>query len=399
MRHLLFSFMPCAGVVAVQAGDAWAADEQSVAATIDLDAVLVALNAPDFATRQSAQDQLRNLHLDQISLLAEHAETTPAAETAVSCVRALQYHLLGDAPQFARLAWEALETLNSSDRHVVREEVNWVLFDHWKIRQKLATDELRKHGASIVLPESAAAAKIVHDRRKFEKQNPSLTLLQRRIFNGRRLPPPAVQVFFSAAWRSDLSALRILQRMPGLQMREAQAFAGIAGGRQRRPFGGRNRNGPTPVAIFLIGGHSLDVDSVTWLRGAFAQHLQERGEVMLGITGDGATVGTGCVIGTVVPFGSGDAAGLFTGDKITSLADRPIRSFQDLVDELRSFSAGEMVEVAVVRTVRQDGRLLEQTLEVPVVLRSWQDYADAVNKAAAEFQAGTVSVAVPTLGP
>lgn len=401
MRHLLLLFITCGSVVSVLPGFSAAAAEQVTApqvtaAAVDLDAVLLDLNSPDFTTRQSAQARLRELTADQISLLGRHAETASAAETAISCVRALEYHLLQPDANRARTAWEALEMLLSSDRHLVREDAHWVLSSQWKIRGQLAVDELRKDGAAIVLPEAAAAAKAVHDRRAMERQAPAAGRLPRGIFNGWRVPSPTVQVFLSDRWKGDLSDLRMLQRMPGLQLRDAQAFAGNVRVQRRLPFGARNRNAPTPVQIFLIDGHTLDAEATEWIRGAFGQRVQERGAVMLGITSDGATVGRGCVIGTVVPFGSGDAAGLSSGDLVVSLAGREITRFADLVDELRSFSAGETVDVTLRRVAVENGQPSAQTLVIPVLLRTWQDYADAVNSAAAEFDAARERSATPT---
>ena len=379
MQHRILSFITLTAVSVVPAGISASADDHVAANDTELNETLIGLNSPDFATRQAAQERLRTLNENQLTLLASHAETTAAAETAIGCVRALEHHFTGDNPTLAEFAWEALETLNSSERHLVREHVTWVLSSHWQIRMKLATDRLRQHGAAIVLPEGAEAARIVHANRRAEGGKPVLNRPRQGLLF--RQPQNVVQVFFTDSWKGDLTALTMLQRVPGLQTRHPQAFAnpGIA---RRGWFGGWNRNVPAPVTIYLITGHSLDRDAKEWIKRAYAERIHERGEVMLGITSDGGGAGEGCVVGSVVPYSSADAARLMAADVITSVADRKITRFEDLVDELRRFSAGDDVDVVVQRIVNQDGR---QPIHLPVRLRSWKGYVDAINKAAAQL--------------
>ncbi len=384
MRHRILSLITITVLTVVQLGYPVAGDDQVSANDIDLNKVLLELNSPDFATRRTARKKLRKLDSNQIALLAGHAETNPAAETAIGCVRALEQHLVGDNPTLAWIAWEALETLRSSDRHLVREDATWILSSHWKIRTKLATDELQKHGASIVLPDAAEVARIVHAGRRAENPRAALDPRQQGMFIGLRPVTPTVQVFLTDSWRGDQTALSMLERIPGLQTQNAQAFAANAGIGRPRWFGGRNKNAPAPVVIFLISGHSLNREAEEWIKRAFGRRIQERGEVMLGITAQGGIAGPGCRIESVVPFGSGDAAGLMAYDVITSVANQKITSFPDLVEELRNFSASDNVDVEVRRIVNRDGRPVAGSLSIPVRLRSWKEYVEAINKAATE---------------
>ena len=384
MRHRILPLIPVTLLIVVQSGYFVAADNQVSTNDINLSDVLIKLNSPDFATRRTAQNQLRTLNTRQVSLLAGHAETSPAAETAIGCIQALEQHLIGDNPNLAWTAWEALETLQSSERHLVREETTWILSRHWKIRTKLATDELQKHGASIVLPDAAEAARIVHAGRRIGNPGAAINPRQQAIFIGLGAVTPAVQVFLTDSWQGDQAALSMLERIPGLQTHGAQALAAKPGAGRPRWFGGRNKNAAAPVVIFLISGHPLNQEAEEWVKGAFGRRIQERGEVMLGITAQGGIAGPGCRVESVVPFGSGDAAGLRAYDVITSVANRKITSFRDLVEELRNFSAGDHVEVDVRRIVNQGGRPVVGSLSIPVRLRSWKEYVEAINKAATE---------------
>jgi S1-C subfamily serine protease len=108
---------------------------------------------------------------------------------------------------------------------------------------------------------------------------------------------------------------------------------------------------------------------------------------MLGIKALGAVAGSGCGIREVVPFGSGDASGLRGGDLITSVADETIVSFEDLVDELRRFNTGDTIDL----TIRRFGPVVtapgNKKLKLSVTLRSWKDYVNATNQAAADYEA------------
>ncbi|MCH2202888.1 MAG: PDZ domain-containing protein [Fuerstiella sp.] len=364
------------------------ADDQKM----DLNVVLAQLNSSDFAVRESAQVRLREITKDQVALLAGHAVAQPAAETAIRCVHALEHHFLSKDTTVSWTAWEGLESLLGSERHLVREEAAWVLSSHWEIRGNLTIEELRRHGVSVLLPEVASAAQAVHARRRIKQGKRPLNALPGGFFNNQVSAPESVQVFFTDKWHGDVSTVRLLRRLPGVEMQNAQGFGAVPGVGRRR-FGGLNRNSQAPVVIFLIDGNSLDHDSEMWIKGVFGQRVQERGQVMLGITGSGVAAGAGCHIRSVVPFGSADAAGLMNGDVITAVADQEIAGFDDLVGELRSFAVGHLVEINVNRIVIGNAGRTNITLSIPVKLRSWQDYVHAVKSAADDAESDIVSPA------
>ena len=392
MRHSITALL----LVGILARVSHSADEPSAQANSELATTIADLDAPEFATRQAAQEQLRELNVEQLEQLAEQVQTNPSAEAAIRCVRALEHHFLKDDPPVATAAWKALSMLQVCERAVVREEVAWVMSHRWKKRTQLATDELLKHGALIVSPEARAAALAYHRSQQIETPGQP----QRGTLMRAAVPIPEMQVFLTDEWQGDQTALNLLKQLPGLQTQIGHAFGAKAGvanaGGARARFGGRNRNGQPVVSVFLVAGHSLGETEEAWVQGSFGTAVQERGGVMLGIKALGAVAGSGCGIREVVPFGSGDASGLRGGDLITSVADETIVSFEDLVDELRRFNTGDTIDL----TIRRFGPVVtapgNKELTLSVTLRSWKDFVKATNQAAADYKAAAKKPAAKT---
>jgi hypothetical protein len=380
MRHFITALL----LLGFLAGVSHSADEPSAQANSELATTIANLDAPEFATRQAAQEQLKDLNVEQVEQMGEQVQTNPSAEAAIRCVRALEHHFLKDDLSVATAAWKALSVLQVCKRAVVREEVAWVMSHRWKKRTQLAADQLLKHGALIVSPEARAAALAYHRRQQIGTQDQ----LQRGMLIRVPVAVPEMQVFLTDEWKGDQAALNILKQLPGLQTQNAQAFGANAGA-ARAPFRRRNRNGQPVVSVFLVAGHSLSETEEAWVQGSFGTAVQERGGVMLGIKALGAVAGSGCGIREVVPFGSGDASGLIGGDLITAVADETIVSFEDLVDELRRFNTGDTIDVTIKRfgpvATGRDNR----ELTLSVTLRSWKDYVNSTNQAAAEYEAAT----------
>lgn len=377
MRHLVSAFLT---VFVLTAGSVSA--DESPDADPQLRRILDDLAAADFATRQAAQSELEQLTAEQIAALPDHIASLSSAEAAVRCAQALNHHFLSDDKNAVWTAWTALEALQSSDRAVVRDEAAWILDSHWNTRLRLVSERLSQHGALVLLPETIAAAQAVHQARRARTPGVPAGRAPGRLFV-QRTTLQSTQVFLTDEWTGDLEALQLLQRMPGLQMDNQNAFGANAGGARGAV------DGPTPVAIFLVAGHSLSDEARQWLQASFASRIQDRGLVMLGITSNAAVAGTGCPVNAVVPFGSGDAAGIQSGDLITSVGGNQVLSFDDVVDQLRQHAAGESVDVKLTRVEYLPGNPIptENTVTRKVKLRSWADYAKAILAAAAEKDA------------
>lgn len=331
------------------------AGESDDSQTDQLQLLLEELNAPQFEARVAAERRLVTLQPARILRLKELIEEIESPEAAVRVLHGLERHYVSDDDGAAAAASEVLERLIYSDRAVIAEEATWILVRHWQQRQHFAVKALTDHGAQVVLPEALARARMRN--------------LQVAFGN---LEGPRIQVFIGAEWDATEEGRRAFDQLPGL----AQQLRSGQGARQM----GRLGQTPPLVTIFLVAGHSLNEEQAGQLKGAFGELVQDRGETMLGITAQPGVAGDGCLVREVVEHGSAATAGLKSGDLITHVQSTKIGSFDDLVEELRQFSAGEVVTIRCVREYRRRGHAGEIE-KLKVTLRSWSDYARAINAA------------------
>jgi len=318
------------------------------------------LDTARFEDRVAAERQLDGLSPEQIRELAELGPAIASAETATRILHGLDRLYAGDDERKSAAASDVLETFIASDRAILAEEASWLLIRHWKRRQELAVAALRKHGAQVVLPETIARVRQKKPAAAFGKPD-----------------MPQVQIFIASEWDGSEAGRRILDRMPGLAQ---QLMTGGGNNRLgRRGFLAQRGQRPPVVTIFLVAGHPLSPGEAGRLKGAFGASVQDRGETMLGITANAGVAAGGCLVKTVVEHGSGAEAGLKPGDKITHVEGVQINSFDDLVQELRKYSAGDTVTVGHGEQPPGQPRDGRPVHTLKVTLRSWSDYARAIN--------------------
>ena len=352
--------LPASGQDAVLTESETASEPGNPTETLNLADTVRRLGATSFETRLAADRQLSTIPAARIPELAQLAITVESAESASRILNTLQLLYLEADALRAKAAAEALEVLLNCDRVLLQEEATWVLTQYWQRRQEFTLQDLERHGLLIVRPET---------RRKVDVRNVS---------------SDGLHVFITEEWDGSDRGRQLLDRLPGLAR---QLMAGqVPNQLQRGRFGAaRIGNTPPSVVIFLVRGHSLTKDGSAQLKGAYGASVQDRAEVMMGIQSAAGIAGKGCRIRQVIAFGSADAAGIQPGNTITSLADTPIESFEDLVEELKQYHAGDIVSVRVRRggfTI-PPGQGDEE--DVMVKLLSWGDYVRAINAAAAEI--------------
>jgi S1-C subfamily serine protease len=63
----------------------------------------------------------------------------------------------------------------------------------------------------------------------------------------------------------------------------------------------------------------------------------------------------GMEIGGVIPGGAAEKAGLLKGDRITAIADKPVKNVQDYMKVMAGMKRGEELEL----TIERDGKVLK----------------------------------------
>jgi len=337
-------------------------DHAASTATNDgLPELVTNLNANRFQERLAAQKKLERLTAPEIGHLGEIARTHPAAEVAMRIVDALEHHYISTNQENSRTASAVLESLLDCDRRIVREATSNVLMNHWARRTLLAVETLRQRGALFLLP---AGFGITDEIRRPAAIPP-------RGFPGLLPGGNFIQVFITDEWIGNRDDLSVLQRMPDIHRLNVPAprIGNFRPGFFFRP--GQPAVAYPRLAVFVINGHPLKNQDVTWLRSTIGDaRISDRGQVMLGIRAPWGATAAGCRIGAIVPHGSAQLSGLEAGDLITSVEGQTIESFEDLVEVLRGFQVGETVQV---RVWRQSGLSL-----VDVELRGWKEYVRSV---------------------
>lgn len=356
---LLIRLIPLlAGTMLVTAGPDLAAQNLSSdeTAVTPLDVIIQGLDSAEFQERLVARENLRSISSSQIPQLTEIVNSQSSAESGLVIVEVLADLYVSDNTDVARAASEVLESLANSRRVSIQEAAAHVLDTHWRQRADLAADILRQHGALIILPYGQPKLGEVeaNHRNGFPRQ-------------GNR-PDDTIRVIITEDWKGGSEELLLVSRLPGIKPLTIPPAPVDA---RMRFLGG---TGKPLVSVYLISGHPLsDEDAGLLRRVAGDARVSERGPVMLGISSPAGTAGSGCYISDTTENAAAAHAGLLAGDRITQLNDTPIRSFEDLVDDLKKYKVGETVTVLVIRRL--------QEIAVPVELTGWKDYAERENAA------------------
>lgn len=295
-------------------------------------ALIASLGAATFADRHQASQQLRQLTTSDIARLAERAVRTGSAESIVRILAEVD-NRYGNAslPEDEQaLVSETLETLAAQAAQVPAELSLQSLNLHAQRRASLAMKELRKRGAAI--------------RRG---------TFQAGIVLGGAARNPPIQIFLDENWKGGLEGIELFSR--------------IVRSDDPAQFTGRD------ATVYLIDGHTLSAAELNRLRELIGQNrIAQRGRVALGIVGD-PVFAPGVIIDRVSSNGSADRAGLRAGDMILAIevdhqdvlpeeekkaipgdeelgTDRsPLADFNDLVERLKKYRAGDTMKLRVIR--------------------------------------------------
>ncbi|MAT14109.1 MAG: hypothetical protein CMJ46_02435, partial [Planctomyces sp.] len=109
-------------------------------------------------------------------------------------------------------------------------------------------------------------------------------------------------------------------------------------------------------SIYLIKGAPLTREELIELQVALPQVVvQNRGTARLGVTHGNIFFGTGkgAPVGDVNRDSGAAKAGIRTGDSIIRVGDYDITDFESLVRSLENYSAGDVVEVDILRGIEK----------------------------------------------
>lgn len=358
-------------------------DSSSEEATGAQQSLIASLSSQAYADRCRASDQLRKLSTTDVADLARVAAKTASAEAIVRIMAEIDNRYgRAELPLEDQLAASAtLEQLAVEDDPLPAESAQQSLNLHAARRAALAMNELRKQGAAI---------------RRGTFQNP--------VMLGGVSANPPIQIFLDENWKGGLEGIELLtrivrtERVPQFPARDA--------------------------TVYLIDGHPLTEKQLDRLREIVGQNrIANRGRVALGIVGD-PVFAPGVVIDRISQRGSADRAGLNAGDMILAIEREPeaedlppgplpgekpkapdrrqdgpilgdekfgrnrhvLADFNDLVEQLKSYRAGDTIRLRVIRQGkaalmfrRQEPRFAEDELKLEIVsvkLKGWTELGE-----------------------
>ena len=355
----------------------------STEATAAQQSLIASLSSQAYADRCRASGQLRKLSTTDVADLARVAAKTASAEAIVRIMAEIDNRYgRAELPVEDQLAASAtLEMLAAEDDPLPAESAQQSLDLHSARRAALAMNELRKQGAAI---------------RRGTFQN--------GVMLGGVSSNPPIQIFLDENWTGGLEGIELLTRI--VRTERLQQFAA------------------RDATVYLIDGHPLTDQELDRLREIVGQNrIANRGRVALGIVGD-PVFAPGVIIDRISQRGSADRAGLRAGDMILAIEREPeaenlppgplpgekpkapdprqdgpivgdekfgrnrhvLADFNDLVERLKTYRAGDTIRLRVIRQGkavlmfrRQEPKLMEDQLKVEIVsvkLKGWTELGE-----------------------
>ncbi|MCA9215748.1 MAG: hypothetical protein KDB27_21935 [Planctomycetales bacterium] len=316
-----------------------------------LSALLLQLDSDDFSVREQASETLGQLSDADVLRLARESSEQPSAEVILRLLKEVErrYALItSDDTANTTDVSDMLEALAGTTRLILADGASHSLEEHWRTRIDLAVRDLRQCGATVKMGAFAAASQIW----------------------GAPDSGAAVQVLLDKDWSGGDRGLDVFRRLSVLTF----------------PFSRNTLSGG--LHVYLLDGHPLSPEQKAALAEYVGQNrIAERSRAALGIK-PSAILQTGIQIGQVTKGSSADGAGLAAGDLIIGIkaparegqedADREyirLRDFDELVEHLRAYDAGEVMTLHIIRGLKfgfQPGE--RPTTEfLDVKLKGWKD--------------------------
>jgi hypothetical protein len=271
------------------------------------------LNAPEFAIREQATEQLQATGTAAVEPLLKAAPAC-GLEASVRITAILRSWYTSGREELIDAAETTLEALSESkNRHLAGRSDAVLKQFSYTIRHERALAQIEKLGGRI----------------KFIERGPV------------RAPGPedfaSYLVILGSDWRGGEEGLKHVQRLAGLDTLYLL----------------RDR---TTRKILTPG---ISDNAVENLQKAMPRlNLQYRGPAFLGISPDPNWMI--CAIKVVESESPAEKAKLMPGDVITKFNGQPVRNFEKLVDEIADKQPGNVVNLEILRGVEEDLRAFER---------------------------------------
>jgi hypothetical protein len=283
------------------------------------------LDHPRFQLRSEAESQLATLGAPVIAAILDEREKL-GPEGTIRSVRILEQFLVSDDLTLSDSADEALQDFQESGG-TAGEHASLALDRHGLLREERAIARLRAMGGDVTPREDPFMQGIVTDLLPDD-------FAAQEVFR-------SDTIWLYPEWSGGVEGLDLLKRFSHQQ----------------------------GLTIYQIRGNELTLfDVQPILADLPGAQLIERGPACLGIK---CAAFEPCVIQEPAAGGAAAKAGLRQGDQIEAIDSVPVRSFNQLIDELSLYDPGDIVTLTVRRGFERQGQ------EVEVTLSHWREINEA----------------------
>lgn len=283
----------------------------------DIPTLIEQLDDADFARRESAVQQLGKLGRTAIDPLVEAAAGT-SPEVTSRAVNLLERMMESDDPQTVDAADAALVSLLSSDDPQAASLAQSALARKAVVREQRAIEKIKQLGGQVQIGPQVDA---------FGQPLPGLSLAEAREARPRKF-------LVGRDWKGGVEGLEHFRRLAHI----------------------------SALTIYVEKASGVPLERVQALASVLPGLMVHHRGPLLGVEAN-PNEPDACNIRRATPGGPADKAGLQGGDRVLALEDRPVRMFEDLVDALMKYEAGETVTLRIERQ--------GEIIDVDVELEAW----------------------------
>ncbi len=307
-------------------------NDAPVALKIALRELARGLESPTFNIREATSEQLISAHASAVPVMLSVAKegNLEAAVRAVGILEAI--YISADSKRDGATvdgAELALDELARSGRPSVAERADVILESHYDVRERRVVAEIKRlHG----VPKYGLPGEPGNGWNP--RFNPAPAPMD-RTGDGSKEKGDLTWVILGPKWTGGDEGLKQVARLKRLH------------------------------AVYRIQGCPVSDEGITRLRAAIpGLEVVVRGAAKLGITYAGSLGNEkGCVITEIQEGEAAANAGLHPQDRILRFGDHEVEDFYSLVDLLRNYRPGEVVETVIIRD--------DEMKTVPITLTGW----------------------------